>query len=229
MRNRGPICEIHAEEVKGLEADQCSLCLGDLARFREMSMEDRDAVEAVRQALRVVEGSRDLTALIPEIGMNITYAKPGAVDAEGVVGVPGRIRPIAAHPRSAHTPEFGGSSHVARAVLAMMGFHPGLRSAMSLRFDWRVVDICGRLGLPVSHFDRAEEPPEVKAVDGRTIQWGVGQAVRSSAEPPRVIYDVGDVGKEPLIFLFGQNPMEVAQLAVRIAKEYAGSKKSTVN
>jgi hypothetical protein len=227
MRNRGPICSIHADEIKDLQMDHCSLCLSDLMGFRERSQEDYEAVEIVRQALQVVEGTKELSVLIPEIGMNITYAKPGAVETRNVVGVPGRIHSIGLYPRSVHPPEFGGSSHVARAVLSMMSFQPSLRSAISLRFDWKVVEICRELSLVVSSFDRAEEPLEVKSVDGRTIQWGVEQAVKRSGEPPRVIYDTGDMGKEPLIFLFGQTPLEVAQLAVRIAKEYANRKNST--
>ena len=227
MRNRGPICSIHADEVKDLHLDKCSICLSDLMGFRERSQEDYEAIELVRLALQIVEGTKELSTLIPEIGMNIVYAKPNAVEAKNVVGVPGRIHSIGSYPRSVRTPEFGGSSHVARAVLTMMKFQPLLRSAISLRFDWKVIEICRRFNLVVSSFDRAEEPLEVKSVDGRTIQWGVEQAIKKSSTMPTVIYDSGDIGKEPLIFLFGQTSLEVVQLAVSIAKDYNKSKTST--
>jgi len=227
MRNRGPLCSIHGEDVPSLHPDRCSLCLTDLTAIRRRALEEYEIVENVRSAVRLIEGTRELAALIPEIGMNIAYAKPGAAGVEEVVGVPGRIRPIGGWPRASRPPEFGGSSHTARAVLTLMGFEPSLRSAISLRFDWEVVEICKELGLVVSYFDRAEEPPEVKRVDGRTIPWGVRRAVERLGRAPDVIYDLGDVGKEPMIFLFGHTALEVAQLAARIAEEYARRRGTT--
>lgn len=220
MRNRGPLCRIHGESLPSLQPDRCSLCLMDLAAVRRRSLEEYEVVENVRWAVQLMEGARELAALIPEIGMNIAYAKPGAVGVEEVVGVPGRIRPIRGFPRASGSPEFGGSDHVARAVLTMMGFEPSLRSAISLKFDWGVVEVCKDMGLVVSFFDRSEEPPEVKRVDGRTIPWGVEKAVEKIGRAPDVIYDLGDVGKEPMIFLFAPTALEVAQLAVRTANEY---------
>jgi len=222
MRNRGALCSIHSEDIPFLQPDRCSLCLSDLTAVRERSLEEYEVVENVRLALQLIEGTRELAMLIPEIGMNIAYAKPMAVNIEEVVAVPGRIRPIGGRPRAAGSPEFGGSSHVARAVLTMMRFEPSLRSAISLKFDWEVVEVCKHFGLVVSYFDRSEEPVEIKMVDGRTIPWGVELAVKRSEKIPSVIYDLGDVGKEPMIFLFGSAALEVAQLAVRVGREYAG-------
>jgi predicted fused transcriptional regulator/phosphomethylpyrimidine kinase/predicted transcriptional regulator len=227
MRNRGVICSIHGEEIPALQPGRCSLCLMDLAKVRERSLEEYEAVENVRLALQLIEGTREMALLIPEIGMNIAYAKPKATNVEEVVAVPGRIRPIGGRPLAAGSPEFGASSHVARAVLTMMRFEPSLRSAISLKFDWEAVEICKDFGLIVSSFDRAEEPAEVKMVDGRTIPWGVEQAVKRSEETPSVIYDLGDIGKEPMIFLYGPTALDVAQLAARVAKEYAGRRSSS--
>ena len=222
MRNRGPICRIHGENIPFIQPDRCSFCLMDLAAVRRRSLEEYEVVENVRWAVQMIEETQELAALIPEIGMNIAYAKPEAAGVKEVVGVPGRIRPIRGVPRASSSPEFGGSSHVARAVLTMMRFESSLRSAISLKFDWGVVEVCRGMGLVVSFFDRSEEPPEVKRVDGRTIPWGVERAVERIGRGPDVIYDLGDVGKEPMIFLFGPTALEVAQLAARVAREYAG-------
>lgn len=228
MRNRGVLCSIHGEDVPALQPGRCSLCLTDLAAVRERSLEEYEVVENVRLALQLIEGTKELAILIPEIGMNIAYAKPKATKVEEVVAVPGRIRPIGGRPRASSSPEFGGSSHVARAVLTMMHFEPSLRSAISLKFDWEAVEICRDIGLVVSFFDRSEEPAEVKMVDGRTIPWGVERALKRSERTPEVIYDLGDIGKEPMIFLFGSTALEVAQLAARIAKEYARRRNSSL-
>jgi len=221
LRNRGPLCRIHARDVPYIHRENCSLCLTDLTSIRKRSHDEYRLVGDVRRAILTIEGSEEMADLIPEIGMNIAYAKPEAADVGEVVGVPGRIRPIGGRPHASSPPDFGGSSHVARAVLTMMRFEPSLRSAISIRFDWDVIEVCEGLNLAVSSFDRSEEPPEMKEVDGRTIPWGVEQAVEKIGRAPDVIYDLGEVGKEPMIFLFGQDAQEVAQLASTIAREHA--------
>lgn len=220
LRTRGPLCTIHAEEVPYIRRGSCSLCVTDLTDMRRMSQEDYRLVENVRHAILMIEGTEELAAVPPEIGMNIAYAKPEAKEIGEVVGVPGRIRPIGGRLLASRPPDFGGSSHVASAVLTMMRFDPSLRSAISLKFDRNIIEVCEGLNLSVSYFDRSEEPNEVKEVDGRTIPWGVERAVDRIGKPPDVIYDLGEFGKEPMIFLFGRNAKEVAQLAATIAGEH---------
>jgi len=226
MRNRGPICRIHGENIPSLQPDRCFFCLTDLSAIKRRSLEEYEVVENVRWAVQLIEETRELTPLIPEISMNIAYAKPGATGLEDVVGVPGRIRPIRGYPQASSPPELGGSSHVASAVLTMMRFEPSTCSSINLKFDWEVVEICRGMGLVVSFYDRSEEPPEVKRVDGRTIPWGVERAVERIGRRPDVIYDLGEPGKEPMIFLFGPTALEVAQLAVRVAREYSSMRSS---
>jgi len=222
MRSGGLICAVHGESVPSIDPFQCSYCIRDLAELRQRPLQDYKFIEEVRRAIMLIEGSRDMTALIPEIGMNIAYAKPDAEDIQDVVGIPGRIHPVSGRPRASSQPQLGGSNHVARAVLTMMQFDSSLRSAISLKFDWEFIEICKEMGLVVSFFDRKEEPLEVKNVDGRTIPWGVKHAVQGMERSPDVIYDSGDLGKEPMIFVYDHAAYDVAQLSVRIAQEYSG-------
>jgi predicted fused transcriptional regulator/phosphomethylpyrimidine kinase/predicted transcriptional regulator len=220
MRNRGPICSIHSVIVNDLKNDRCTVCMVDFAGYKNRSREDYEIIEGVRQALMLIEESRELAPLIPEIGMNITFAKSDPKDTSDVVGIPGRIRSVGGKPRAASNPEFGGSSHVARAVLSMMRFHPTLRSAISLKYYPELIEICKKIGITVSFFDRSEEPTNIKDVDGLTIPWGIEQAMKKSSGIPTLIYDTGGIGKEPMIFLFGTTPQKVARLARKISLEY---------
>ena len=220
MRSTGPICTMHGEDVPSIQPYQCSYCLRDLMDIRKKPLDDFEYVEAVMGAVRHIERSGEMTALVPEIGMNIVYAKPEAGGVEDVVGIPGRVHPVRGMPRASNPPAFGGSNHVARAVLTMMQFEPSLRSAISLRFDWEFIENCEELGLVISSYDRKEEPQDVKSVDGRTIPWGVRRAIEGADRTPEVIYDLGDLGKEPMIFLFGHTPTEVVQTSLRIAQIY---------
>ena len=220
LRTYGPICAIHRDGYEELSIN-CAVCIDDLSNFRQRSRGDAEIIDGVRQAIRIIEGCRELASLIPEIGMNITYGKPEADRIEDIVGIPGRIHPIGGYPRSSRPPEFGASSHVARATLTMMSLQPTLRSSLSLKYESEVVKICEDLGLVVSHFDRRDEPPAVRSAEGETIPWGIKRAYSAKKETPSVIYDLGGIGKEPMIFLFGTNPIEVAQKAAEIARRYS--------
>jgi hydroxymethylpyrimidine/phosphomethylpyrimidine kinase len=74
--------------------------------------------------------------------------------------------------------------------------------------------------LKTTFFDRKEEPQEIKSVNGKTIPWGISRAVERLGKAPDIIYDFGDVGKEPMLFIFGETAYDVAYLAVDIAKKY---------
>ncbi len=220
LRTGGPICRIHERLIPALTSGRCSMCLQDLAEQKRRSLEDYHILSNVREAVRLIENTWELSLLIPEIGMNIAMARPDAPTVQEVVGIPARIHPVGGRPHAANPPEFGGSSHVANAVLSMMRFTPSLRSAVSLKFDPLVVEVCEKLGFTVSFFDRADEPEDVRKVDGKTIPWGIQQAVGKAGRPPDIVYDLGGVGKEPMVFLFGTNALDVAYSAVRIAREY---------
>ena len=224
MRNEGPICRIHRRELSSTRIEACSVCSVDLTSIRRISSEDGGILRSLKVAADLLEQTRDVAFLIPEIGMNIAYAKPEASNTLEVAGIPGRMRPITGRPKAANPPEFGGSDHVARAILALMKFNSSRRSAVNLRYEEGIVKICRRVGLDISFFDRSLEPFEVKKVDGRTIAWGVEQAVARIGRAPDVIYDIGEEGKEPMIFVFGATPIEVAELACGIAHEYVKTK-----
>jgi hydroxymethylpyrimidine/phosphomethylpyrimidine kinase len=62
-------------------------------------------------------------------------------------------------------------------------------------------------------FDRSREPRGVK-----TMVWGTEQAIKKVGKVPDVIFDRGASGKEAMVRLLGRSPMEVAGIALRIAR-----------
>jgi predicted fused transcriptional regulator/phosphomethylpyrimidine kinase len=51
-----------------------------------------------------------------------------------------------------------------------------------------------------------------------SVSWGTDQAIKKVGKVPDVIYHKGDWGKEPMITLLGKNAVEVAKMAVKLAK-----------
>lgn len=146
--------------------------------------------------------------LIPETQTNFAYALPGAETHADVAAVRGRIAKAGDSAVPVSRIEFGASRHMASAVLAYMAARPAYRSVINIRFDPALVKVCKSL-FEVSSYDRAREPRGVKRKEGSTIAWGTKSAL---VRNPRaeVIYHEGDVGKEPMITVFGRSPADVA-------------------
>ena len=156
--------------------------------------------------------------LIPETQSNFAYALVNAIDISDVAAVRGRIIKIENVAAPASYIKFGVSSHVASAVIAYMSVNPDFRSAINIRFDERIVDVCKSL-FSVASYDRTKEPKMIKRKEGSTVAWGILAAL-SKNPMADVIYHKGDIGKEPMISLFGRNPTEVVNKIKAILKNY---------
>jgi len=190
------------------------------AAWLELDAERYRVLENLSEAIKIIE-SRSIAKLIPEVGSNLAMAlpKPYAKSVEDVAGIPGRLVKIEDKVFALKNPIFGVSRHVARIVLKAMEYEEEFRAAMNIKYSKEVVETCKALGLTVSSFDRSEEPNEVKTVEGGSLPWGVGRAIEKIGKVPDVIYDLGDVGKEPMVRILGRNAVEVANKVLLIASK----------
>ena len=156
--------------------------------------------------------------LIPEVRSNFSYALPGALDHEDIAAIPGRISQVGERLLICRNPAFGASQHMAKVVLAVMKHDPRVRSAMNIRYSKKMIAVCQGLGLRAVSFDRAEEPEELKAREGSSLERGTQQALEGLGHVPDVVYDEGEVGKEPMIRILGRNPSEVVEKVLKIGK-----------
>lgn len=155
--------------------------------------------------------------IIPEIQSNLGYALPYAQTPGDVAAVPGRIVRVGEAAETLHDPEFGASSHVARIVLSAMRADPQRRSAMALAFSEDIVRICRQAGWSVASFSRDDEPEDVRAREGSSLEWGTGEAIEKTGAVPEVIFDRGGVGKEPIVRVLGNTPGEVVDKALYVS------------
>lgn len=159
-----------------------------------------------------LKGVEGIEKLVPEVGMNIAYASLYPIDKNDFVAIPGRIRRLPTDGISISTPEYGGSDHLARYLLSIQNRFPEVRVAMNIRFYRDVIRFLEDKGYVVAFYDRSREPEDIKRVEGGTIKWGVEAATRGLARYPDVIYHLGDVGKEPMIVLFGRDLSDIRRL-----------------
>lgn len=168
----------------------------------------------LKDAVLLIEESPGFSKLIPEVGCNIGMAIPGAKSYEEVAAVEGRIVKYRIRAVPVGCVEFGASKHVSSIILSALRQNPEIRAAINVKYSEKVLAVCREMKLGISSFDRAEEPENASTMD-----WGTAEAIKKYGRVPKVIYDGGGTGKEPMILLLGTNAIEVAKLAVELAEK----------
>ncbi len=166
--------------------------------------ERQSAVERVAEVVRQFV-ARDVSPLVPEVGMNVVGATPYAEVPSDCAAVEGRIARTLDGVAATRSVRVGASSHVARFLLAAREYDPALRFAVNCRFDEEVESALDALDGPVAGYDRADEPADVKAEEGHTMGWGARQAFESVEGTPVAVFDRGEVGKEPMVKLLARD------------------------
>jgi len=177
-------------------------------------------IREVKRAVNMLEDTPDVAVVIPEVQSNLCMALSYADGVQDVAAIPGRVVKTERGVRATSCPEFGASKHLAGTLLVAQRYDPSVRSGVNIRYSKELVETCEKLGLTVSSYDRREEPEEIKQKEGMTAQWGAEVAIKKIGRVPNVIYHTGDWGKEPMITVLGRTATEVAELIVKLSREY---------
>jgi hydroxymethylpyrimidine/phosphomethylpyrimidine kinase len=175
-------------------------------------------LQELEEAISMLKGS-GAGMLIPEVQSNLGLALDGATRVEDVAAFPGRIIRVGEDVQTMRSPAFGASQHVASIILVAMQYDPSKRAVMNIRFEGPIVDACRAAGLKIACFDRRKEPEEIKMLEGSSLEWGTEQAIQKEGSVPDIIYDLGDVGKEPMIRVIGNNAKDVVEKVLNIRQE----------
>jgi hydroxymethylpyrimidine kinase/phosphomethylpyrimidine kinase len=170
-----------------------------------------EVLESLDAVFRELKCLPKVDRLVPEVGMNIAFCLPFALDYEDVAGFPGRISACDGELVTPAAPRFGGSRHTARVVLAAHRICRKIRAAMPIRYSQQAVELLGRMGLSIGSFSREEEP--AAEVEGSTLEWGTTYAMVSANQALDVVYDLGGMGKEPIIRLLAETPHDLVEIA----------------
>jgi hydroxymethylpyrimidine/phosphomethylpyrimidine kinase len=146
-------------------------------------------------------------------------AIPYAEGIDDVAAIDGRIVKTSEGVRAAGNPKFGCSSHLAKYIIEVTRYDETKTAAINIKFSDDILKALEKRGMTISLYDRRKEPKEIKKVEGMTIPWGVKEAIKKIGKAPDALYHKGDVGKEPMIVIFGEQAYDLAKLSVQLAKE----------
>ncbi len=187
----GRLCK-HYARYAGISEETCSSLFVS---------SNSTAVEEMKLALRELLSLPGFSKLVPEVRSNLAYAPPGAKSPSDVIAIPGRITLVKGRPY-ALPPEFGASRFTASLILAVADRNPEIRSVMNVKLNEKIAKAVRRLGF--------------KHVETKTGGLSYEDAVKEIANifeksSPDFILDWGGEGVEPLVYVFGKNPLDVVK------------------
>ena len=126
-----------------------------------------------------------------------------------VLGISGRLVKSGKEVVTAGEIVYGGSQHVGTAVIQVNKKFSEIRSGLNIKYDSKIISKAKKSGFNVLSYDRSKEPKKSKQKENYSISWGIPNSLNTKS--PDVIYHKGDIGKEPMILIFGKNPDEIIQ------------------
>lgn len=179
-----------------------------LGAIKSVDSEKWAVIEALKQTKELLYELNPIE-LVPAVQMNIGYALKDAKTEDDVAAFPGRI---SVHEKKVYfkgEPCFGASSHIARLILNMMKKYPFIRSCANIKYNEQIIKRAKIKHMHIIYFDRKTEPDDIKQREGKSLEFLMNNVLPNIDTPPDIIYDTGDMGKEPMIRLFGKNPIEI--------------------
>jgi len=192
----------------GLDVGEGPGAVHHLAALREAADRHRTMTDVAEVVEAFVD--RDVSRLVPEVGMNVVGATAYAEAVGETAAVEGRITRTLSGVAPNGGVRLGASSHVARFLLAAREFDPDLRFAVNCRFDDETAAATSELDGPVTEYDRDAEPDDASG----TMGWGARQAfgdVEADDPTPVAVLDRGAVGKEAIIKVVAETPEQLGE------------------
>lgn len=176
----------------------------------------KDSAETeLSESIQKFTGIKNIYKNIPECQTNFVYSKEKPKSIKEILGISGRIVKAGKKVIVAGDLEYGGSKHVATALLTASKKFPQMQSAINIKYQNTTISKIKKAKMIASKYDRNQEPSNVKN-KGSTIEWGIKNAIKDMKKPPDVIFHEGDFGKEPMIIVFGDTPKNVLKKISKI-------------
>ncbi len=169
----------------------------------------------VSRAVDLIEENTNILPWIAEVGTQVGMAVSYATSKNHIAAVEGRIVKTSRSARAVGCVKFGVSDHIARIILTVMKHNPHVRAALNLHYSPELISAFKRAGFKVSSFSRSAEPEENKRLEGKTLSWGVEEAIKQFSGVPDVIYDEGERGKEAMIRVLGKSASETVKKVIK--------------
>ena len=212
LRASKTLCKAHVEEIPQLK--DCSVCSSLIGGFE---VKDLEVIKTLKLATIILEHSKHFPYVIPEVNTNIAMAKESPKSIRDIAAIPGRIVKVIDRAKAVSEPRFGASKHLAKILLAATKINPNIRAAINIKYDRYMKEALIALGMKFVH---VRDKPRGRYVSDDVIVNEIALTITRLKEVPEALIDLGGVGYEPALYIFGEDAVDVAQKAISLASAY---------
>ena len=178
------------------------------------TMEMQEVKDCIEKAVQLFESCTACSHVLPEVGTNIAMALSTARTLEQVAALTGRIIRVEDHAVGVGEPKFGATRYLGTVLLSALRYNPDFRAVINIKHSPSIIAICQTMGMEAMTYIWDTKPTE--AIEfGCTIPF----IIEKLGRVPEVVYDLGDMGIEASVTIFGFDALDVAQKAVCIAEK----------
>ena len=181
---------------------------------QEIPKDTKNLLHAIDEFKRI----KNIHRVIPECQTNFVFAKINPKTINDVLGISGRLVKAGKEIITAGEIVYGGSQHVASAVIQINKKFPEILSCINIKYNTKIISKAKKLGFVVLSYDRNKEPKKVKKQENSSIIWGMSSILKTKC--PDLVYHKGDFGKEAMILIFGQTPNDVIKKVSKLRLSY---------
>ena len=181
---------------------------------QEIPKDTKNLLHAIDEFKRI----KNIHRVIPECQTNFVFAKINPKTINDVLGISGRLVKAGKEIITAGEIVYGGSQHVASAVIQINKKFPEILSCINIKYNTKIISKAKKLGFVVLSYDRTKEPTKVKRQENSSIIWGMSSILKTKC--PDLVYHKGDFGKEAMILIFGETPNDVIKKVSELRLSY---------
>jgi hydroxymethylpyrimidine kinase / phosphomethylpyrimidine kinase / thiamine-phosphate diphosphorylase len=156
--------------------------------------------------------------LMPEVLSNLGLALPHATMLPEVAAWEGGIVPVGEEIQPVGSPRFGASRQVATTILAGMRIDSRYRSAMNIRYGEDILQACQVANLRLAPLLRPNKPIAAQSTEGSSWATGPADVSLGMEAVPDILYDLGAMGKEAMVWVLGHDAIEVVRKVLLIRR-----------
>ncbi|MDJ0270403.1 MAG: hypothetical protein NXY59_07660 [Aigarchaeota archaeon] len=210
----GRLCEYHRTLYPQLAS--CEICMTPISA-EALDAKRLDVIRQLEEAVKSIERSPFFSNIMPEVSVNIVYSVDNPQTTADIAAIPGRIVKVGERVQAVGKPVFGASQHMANVLLAVSAVDKRVRAAINLRNDQGMKEIVKSLNI----HSQVIEPSRAELSEDDVIR-SVANAYARLKTLPAAVFHEGGVGYEPATYIFGENPLQLANIARKIARLYIG-------
>lgn len=175
------------------------------------SQDAQNTLAKIKEVTDFICSSKKYCRLIPEVRTNVAIALPNAKTLDEIAGVDGRITIVQGMPKCAGPITFGATNHTGRLVLTAKKYDSRISAVINIRYSPNLIEKLSKTDLLLVEIDRTDQPRQTSQTEDSSMSWIIKNIYNHYQKIPDIIWDKGEIGKEPMIRLFAKTSDELIE------------------